>query len=260
MNDSRSSNLPGSHGIPEVELESAQTPHPHIVRSFDEQIGKLRSLMLEMGGIVEAQVHDAVAALLDENIEQAREVIARDQVVNGLGVQLDEEVVNFIALHQPMGGDLRTVVSIAKAVTDLERIGDEAEKIARMAVQMYGGDSSPPKKRLLRHIRPMAKRASELLRDSLNSFVRLDLVAAVSVWKGDEELDQDLQSALRELMTYIMEDPRTIGHAMKVVWVVKALERIGDHAKNISEYTIYLVKGKDVRHVSADVLTHDALD
>ncbi len=246
-------------GIEENAVEDTSQPHPHIVRSFDEQIGNLRSLMLEMGGTVEAQVQDAVDALHNEDVDQARLVIVRDQVVNSQDVQLDEEIVNFIALRQPMGGDLRTVVSIAKAVTDLERIGDEAEKIARMTVQMYGEDSQPPKKRLLRHIRPMAKRASELLRNSLNSFARLDVEEAVLVSQGDEELDHDLQSALRELMTYIMEEPRIIGHAMKVVWVVKALERIGDHAKNISEYTIYLVKGKDVRHTSPDVM-HDVLD
>ena len=237
----------------------AEQRNPHIVRSFDEQIGNLRSLMLEMGGTVEAQVHDAVAALHAEDIEAARDIIARDQLVNSQDMRLDEEIVNFIALRQPMGGDLRMVVSIAKAVTDLERIGDEAEKIARMAVQMYGEDSHPPKKRLLRHIRPMAKRASELLRNSLNSFARLDVEEAVAVWHADEELDQDLQSAMRELMTYVMEDPRIIGHAMKVVWVVKALERIGDHAKNISEYTIFLVKGKDVRHASPDMLADDVL-
>ena len=234
--------------------------NPHIVKSFDEQIGSVRSLMMEMGGMVEDQLQRAVHVLHTEDVEAARDVIARDHTVNALDVKLDEDIINFIALRQPLGGDLRTIVAIAKAVTDLERIGDEAQKIARMTVQMYGSDQNPPNKRLLRNIRPMAVRASALLRKSLNSFARLDVEEAVQVAQDDSELDEDLSAALRELMTYVMEDPRVIGHAMKVVWVVKALERIGDHAKNISEYTIFLVKGKDVRHVSPELLASDVLE
>lgn len=234
--------------------------HRHIVRSFDEQLSKLRSLMLEMGGLVEDQVRRAQEALFAGDVEAAREVIARDQAVNGLEVRVDEEIVNMLALRQPMGGDLRTIVSIAKAVTDLERIGDEAEKIARMTVNMYSEDLAPPKKRLLRNVRKMSKTASEILRDGLDAFARLDVERAVEAARLDTELDQEFQTALRELMTYIMEDPRVIGHAMKIVWVIKALERIGDHSKNIGEYAIYLVKGKDVRHIGPDALAKDILE
>lgn len=233
--------------------------HPHIVKSFDEQIANLKSSMMDMGGLVESQVERAVSALRGEDVELAREVVEQDETVNSLDVQLDEEIVNLIALRQPMGGDLRTVVAIAKAVTDLERVGDEAEKIARMTIEMYGGDQNPPKKRLLRSIKPMATHASELLRDSLDSFARLDLEKAVASVQRDEELDQEFAAGLRELMTYVMEDSRVIGQAMNVVWVIKALERIGDHAKNISEYTIFLIKGTDVRHVDPEFLANDVL-
>jgi phosphate transport system protein len=238
----------------------SQQAHRHIVRSFDEQIAKLRSLMLEMGGLVEDQVRRAQEALFSGNVEAAREVIARDHIVNGLEVRIDEEIVSMLALRQPMGGDLRTIVSIAKAVTDLERIGDEAEKIGRMTVHMYSDDLAPPKKRLLRNVKKMSKTASEILRDSLDSFARLDVEKAIATARLDTELDQEFQTALRELMTYIMEDSRIIGQAMKIVWVIKALERIGDHSKNIGEYAIYLVKGKDVRHVSPDALDKDILE
>jgi phosphate transport system protein len=142
-------------------------------------------------------------------------------------------------------------MSLSKAVTDLERIGDEAEKIARMTIKTYDGVSSPPSAKLLRDVTPMAKLATDMLHGCLDALARLDVEKAVNV-ANDDELDQEFQSALRRLITYMMEDPRTIGHAISVLFIIKALERIGDHAKNIAEYIIYLVKGKDVRHVSMD--------
>ncbi len=185
--------------------------------------------------------------------------VARDQVINGLQVKADEDCVSLIALRQPLGSDLRLIMSLSKIVTDLERIGDEAEKIARMTIKTYDGDSSPPSAKLLRDVVPMAKLAQNMLHNCLDALARLDVEKAVEVAQGDDELDQEFQSALRRLITYMMEDPRTIGHAINVIFIVKALERIGDHSKNIAEYLIYLVKGKDVRHVSMDVLVQDAL-
>ncbi len=205
------------------------------------------------------QIQHAIQALDDEDLTAAREVVARDQVINGLQVKADEDCVSLIALRQPLGSDLRLIMSLSKIVTDLERIGDEAEKIARMTIKTYDGDSSPPSAKLLRDVVPMAKLAQNMLHNCLDALARLDVEKAVEVAQGDDELDQEFQSALRRLITYMMEDPRTIGHAINVIFIVKALERIGDHSKNIAEYLIYLVKGKDVRHVSMDVLVQDAL-
>ena len=231
----------------------------HTVKQFDVLLANLRNLVLEMGGLVEEQIQHAIQALDDEDLTAAREVVARDQVINGLQVKADEDCVSMIALRQPLGSDLRLIMSLSKIVTDLERIGDEAEKIARMTVKTYDGISSPPSAKLLRDVVPMAKLAQDMLHGCLDALARLDVEKAVEVAQGDDELDQEFQSALRRLITYMMEDPRTIGHAINVIFIVKALERIGDHSKNIAEYIIYLVKGKDVRHVSMDVLVQDAL-
>ena len=231
----------------------------HTVKQFDIQLANLRNLVLEMGGLVEEQIKRAIQALDDEDIIASREVISRDQIINGLQVKADEDCVSIIALRQPLGSDLRLIMSLSKIVTDLERIGDEAEKIARMTVKIYEGIGSPPSAKLLRDVVPMAKLAQDMLHGCLDALARLDVEKAVEVAQGDDELDQEFQSALRRLITYMMEDPRTIGHAINVIFIVKALERIGDHSKNIAEYIIYLVKGKDVRHVSMDVLVQDAL-
>ncbi len=230
----------------------------HTVKRYDQQLGSLRSLVLEMGGLVEDQIQRAVQALLEEDLAVAREVVARDHVVNGFDVRADEEVVSLLALRQPMAGDLRMILSMAKTVTDLERIGDEAEKIARMAVRMYDGTSAP-NARLLRDVGGMAKLASMMLHGALDALARMDVERALEIAKGDDELDSEYQSALRRLVTFMMEDPRTIGHALDVLFIVKALERIGDHSKNIAEYVIYLVKGKDVRHTKLENLSADSL-
>ena len=231
----------------------------HTVKQFDAQLANLRNLVLEMGGLVEDQIKYAVKSLDDEVLTLAREVIARDQIINGLQVKIDEDTITLIATRQPVGSDLRLIMSLSKAVTDLERIGDEAEKIARMTIKTYDVVSSPPSAKLLRDVTPMAKLATDMLHGCLDALARVDVEMAVNVARGDDNLDQEFQSALRRLITYMMEDPRTIGHAISVLFIIKALERIGDHAKNIAEYIIYLVKGKDVRHVSMDTLEKDAL-
>ena len=231
----------------------------HTVKQFDAQLANLRNLVLEMGGLVEDQIKNAVKSLDDEDLTLAREVIARDQIINGLQVKIDEDTITLIATRQPVGSDLRLIMSLSKIVTDLERIGDEAEKIARMTIKTYDVVSSPPSAKLLRDVTPMAKLATDMLHGCLDALARVDVEMAVNVARGDDNLDQEFQSALRRLITYMMEDPRTIGHAISVLFIIKALERIGDHAKNIAEYIIYLVKGKDVRHVSMDTLEKDAL-
>lgn len=169
----------------------------HTVKQFDVQLANLRNLVLEMGGLVEDQIQNAIKALNDEDVSAAREVIARDQIINGMQVKTDEDSVNLIALRQPLGSDLRLIMSLSKIVTDLERIGDEAEKIARMAVKTYDGDNNPPSAKLLRDVAPMAKQATTMLHDCLDALARLNVEQAIEVAKGDDELDQEYQAALR---------------------------------------------------------------
>ena len=220
----------------------------HTVKQFDVQLANLRNMVLEMGGLVEDQIKRAVAALDEEDIIAAREVIARDRLINGLQVKADEDTVSMIALRQPLGSDLRMIMSLSNTVTDLERIGDGAKKIARMTVQIYDNASSSPSAKLLRDVRPMAERASAMLRDCLDALVRLDAEKAMNIINDDDELDQEFQSALRRLITYMMEDSRTIGHAINVLFIIKALERIGDHCKNVAEHIVYLVEGKNIQN------------
>ncbi|MDS4022795.1 MAG: phosphate signaling complex protein PhoU [Candidatus Competibacter sp.] len=219
----------------------------HTVKQFDVQLANLRNMVLEMGGLAEDQIKRAIAALNEEDLNAAREVIARDRLINGMQVKADEDCVSMIALRQPVGSDLRLIMSLANTVTDLERIGDGAKKIARMTLQIYDGVSSPPSAKLLRDVTPMAKLAADMLHDGLDALARLDVEKALLIINNDDELDQEFQSALRRLITYMMEDSRTIGHAINVVFIIKALERIGDHCKNIAEHIVYLVEGKNVQ-------------
>ncbi len=232
----------------------------HTVKQYDVQLTNLRNLVLEMGGLVEQQIKHAIQALEDEDVTAARKVIARDQIINSMQIKADEDCVSLIALRQPLGSDLRLIMSLSKIVTDLERIGDEAEKIARMTVKTYDGVNSPPSARLLRDVAPMSRLAQEMLHGCLDALARLDAEKAVAVAQGDDELDQEFQSALRRLITFMMEDARTIGQAISVLFIVKALERIGDHASNIAEHTVYLVEGKNIQqHRNIDINMLDEL-
>ncbi|HRD66163.1 MAG TPA: phosphate signaling complex protein PhoU [Candidatus Competibacter sp.] len=219
----------------------------HTVKQFDVQLANLRSMVLEMGGLAEDQIKRAVAALDEEDMAATREVIARDRIINGLQLKASEDCISLIALRQPLGSDLRTVMSLANTVTDLERIGDGAKKIARMTLQIYDGDANPPNAKLLRDVRPMAELAADMLHDCLDALARLDVQKALTIIHSDDELDQEFQSAMRRLITYMMEDSRTIGHAINVIFIIKALERIGDHCKNIAEHLVYLVEGKNIQ-------------
>ncbi len=232
----------------------------HTVKSYDKELTELNALVLRMGGLVQEQIGGAVEALRNEDAETARNVIARDHVVNFLDVQADEQIVNLLARRQPMGRDLRMVISLSKTVSDLERIGDEAEAIARMAIHVYEGGAPSPSRKLIRDIGPMSQLAVHMLRDALDALARLDVDLALEVAKADRELDADFQSALRHLATFILEDSRNVGHTINVTFVLKALERIGDHAKNIAEYVVFLVKGKDVRHISPESIEREVLD
>ncbi len=232
----------------------------HTVARFDADLANLRALVLDMGNYVVAQIERAVKALQEEDAEAAREVVRRDQVVNGFDVKCDEECTRILALRQPVASDLRTVMSLAKSVTDLERIGDETKKLARVAIKFYGRGDTPPNPKLLHDVSSMATIACAMLRGGLAALRDQDVHKAVEVAKFDAELNDEFHAALRRLATYIMEDPRNMSHTIEVTIAVKGLERIGDHAKNIAEHVIYQVQGRDVRYVSPYSLDTDAAD
>ena len=221
----------------------------HISSEFQIELEDVRSRVLAMGGLVEQQVKDALEALITANGELAEQVVRNDMRVNGMEVSIDEECSQILARRQPAAGDLRLVISIIKTITDLERIGDEAERIARMARQLAGSDRLPNG---LAEVEHLGKRAIDELNDALDSFARLDPEAALDVARQDLKVDREYESLVRQCITFMMEDPRSVKRVLDVMWSAKALERVGDHAKNISEYVIYLVKGKDVRHISLE--------
>jgi len=225
----------------------------HTVRRYDGELAGLRLLMLEMGGLVLDQVRRAVSAFDRQDVAAARNVIARDHAVNSYDLRIDDASLKLLALRQPVAGDLRIVMSICKAVADLERTGDEAAKIARMTLRLFSRGGNVPRRALLRDVRAMAALATQMLGDVLRAFDEMDVDAALEVAAGDAELDREFRAASRRLSTYVMEDSRQLGHTINALTVVKALERIGDHAKNIAEHIVFLVTGQDVRHADADV-------
>ena len=231
----------------------------HTVKSYDKELGKIHSLVFRMGEMVKEQISMATDALRHADLGLARDVIARDHMVNFLDVQAQEQIVNLLARRQPMASDLRTVMALSKTVTDLERVGDEAEAVARMSIHIYA-DGSSLNRKLLRDTYAMSQFATSMVNKALDAQAHLDVDLAIEVTKNDLDLDGDFQAALRHLATYIMEDSRNVGHAIDVTFVLKSLERIGDHAKNIAEYVIYQVKGKDVRHVSPESIKDEVLN
>lgn len=229
----------------------------HVSKRFDAELEGLRSRVMQMGGLVETQINHAIEAFMNGDKDGFEQVIADDHLVNGLEVSIDDDCAHIIARRQPTAGDLRMVMSVSKIVTDLERIGDEAAKVARMGRQVYQRDHLLVPR--LQEMRVMGDVAVRMLRDVLDAFVRLDAVAAARIVREDETVDDNFRGFLRMLITYMMEDPRTISTALDIVFVSKALERIGDHVKNIAENVIYIVKGKDVRHIGLDQLEREAL-
>ncbi len=224
----------------------------HTYKQFDAELEMVRARVLEMGGLVEEQVNRAIDALINGDVKAAEEVIATDHMVNSLEVGTDEACTQIIALRQPTASDLRLILTIIKTITDLERIGDEAAKIARFALRVYESDRIVTPR--YSEIKYMAGLALKMLRESLDAFARLDVSAAAAVARQDMEVDEEFHLITRHLITYMMEDPRTISTFIDLMFVVKAIERIGDHAKNISEYVVFMVKGKDVRHTSLEEL------
>jgi phosphate transport system protein len=230
-------------------------PNEHIYKQFDVDLEAVRSRVLEMGGLVEEQVSKAVDALITGNLELSGEVVRNDHRVNGMEVATDEACTQLIALRQPAAGDLRMIMTIIKVITDLERIGDEAAKIARYAAKVHESDRIVTPR--YSEIKYMATLALKMLREALDAFARLDVSGAANVARQDIEVDEEFHLITRHLITFMMEDPRTISTFIDLMFVVKSIERIGDHSKNISEYVVYMVKGKDVRHTSLEELERE---
>lgn len=226
----------------------------HTVKGYDVDLAGLRIKLLEMGGVVLDQVRRAVAALAKGDEAAGRAVLAREEQVNACELQMDEDSITLIARRQPMGSDLRAIISIARAVTDLERVGDEAKRIAYVALGAKDKHKARLSGQLARDALHMARFACDMLRDALDSFDRMEATRAVEVARRDAELNVEFQSAVRRLVTHAMEDPRRLAAVLEAVTVLKALEHVGDHAKNIARHVLYLVEGRDVRHDDTGVL------
>ena len=222
----------------------------HLSSQFDSELSAVSTRVMEMGGLVESQIHQAIYALSQFSVEVANVVSATEPRVNAMEIDIDRELSSIIARRQPTARDLRLLIAISKTTANLERVGDEAEKIARMVRSIIhsGGPRSLPANEL----RVAADLASGLLRKALDAFARLDTNAAVAILKEDDLVDEEFNGFVRKLITYMMEDPRMISPSLDLLFLAKALERIGDHAKNIAEFIIYVVKGADIRHTSIE--------
>jgi phosphate transport system protein len=220
----------------------------HLSSQFDSELNGVSSRVMELGGMVESQIHQAVYALLQFDPEAADRVMETENRVNAMEIDIDRELSSIIARRQPTARDLRLLIAISKTTANLERVGDEANKIARMVKSII--ESGAARQLPTTELRIAADLASGLLRTALDAFARLDTAAALSILKDDDLIDKEFDGFVRKLVTYMMEDPRTISASLDLLFLAKAIERIGDHAKNIAEFIIYIVKGADVRHTS----------
>lgn len=225
--------------------DEKDTYERHISHTFNEEMSGLKDTFLRMGGIVEQQVESAVVALVEGDYDLAEKVRLKDKEVDQIEREIDELAVHLIARRQPAASDLRLVVAVVKMVSDIERIGDEAKKIAKLAM-ILSRDSSISRGHV--EVRHLSTYVRAMVKDGLDAFARFDSGVALRILKEDDKVDQEYSSAARALMTFMMEDPRSITHCMNILWILRALERIGDHASNIAEQVIFLVEGSDVRH------------
>ncbi len=226
----------------------------HTVKRFDGEMTRLHGLVLELGRGVVSQIEQAVATLKNEDPEAARKVVDRDREINQLDIQAEEELVKLLATRHPMARDLRELITVNHMVRDLERVGDQARKIAQLTVHFYDNDASPPNAQILRDIVAMADYVGPMVAEAVEAFDQLDLDLALAVMRKDLELEAEFRSALRRQSTFLMEDARSVGHVIDVVLALRALERIGGYAKNIGGYVIFLVTAKDVRHDSLEAV------
>jgi phosphate transport system protein len=218
----------------------------HLSSQFDSELSAVSTRVMELGGLVESQIRQAIYALSQFSVEVADQVSAAEAKVNTMEVEIDRELSSIIARRQPTARDLRLLIAISKATANLERVGDEAEKMARMVRSII--QSGAPRSLPSLELRVAADLASGLLRKALDAFARLDTAAALVILKEDNLIDQEFDGFMRKLITYMMEDPRMISPSLDLLFLAKAIERIGDHSKNIAELIIYIVKGADVRH------------
>jgi len=232
----------------------------HIVQRFDAQLGSLKGLVLEMGQVVLQQLREAQTALQDGDTGIARQIVHRDREVNAYDMKGQELCLELLATRQPVASDLRFVMAMAQAINNLERAGDEAKKLGRTVLEVYGDGGMQPVPAIFLDAERMTELATELLEDALEAVQELDVDKAVAVVQGDQLLNDTFQAGLRRLATFLFEDARNIRHVIEAVFVLKALERIGDHASNIAEFVIYAVKGKDVRYVQSEHLSSGYLD
>jgi len=227
-------------------------PEKHLSSQFDAELTSVSSQVMALGGLVESQVRQAIYALSQFNEEAASQVMATEAQVNAMEVDIDRDISNIMALRQPAARDLRLLIALSKTTANLERVGDEAEKIGRMVQSII--QSGAPRTLPSLELRVAADLAAGLLRKALDAFARLDTTAALSILKEDDQIDQEFDGFVRKLITYMMEDPRMISPSLDLLFVAKAIERVGDHAKNIAEFVIYVAKGEDIRHVSRERL------
>ena len=222
----------------------------HLSSQFDEDLSRLRTHVLQMGGLVETQVSAAIDAYATGEITSVKTIVETDRRVNELEKAIDDDCAHIIAKRQPTASDLRLVLGISKIVTDLERAGDEAKKIAKGVRRIYVGGHMPSQYGV--GIRHLAEAALSMIRQALDAFARLDTALATSVIRADTDVDTEFKSIIRQLITHMMEDPRTITTSIDIITIARAIERIGDHAKNISEQVVYIVEGRDIRHMGKE--------
>lgn len=223
----------------------------HISRQFNEEMEDIRNKVLTMGGLVEQQIDLAAKSFMFSDLEQAEKVIQLDEMVNNLEMDIDQECTEILAKRQPTAFDLRMLIATIKTIADLERIGDEATRMAKMTIRLESTDYYHNKYHEIQHLLEMVK---NMLHGTLDSFARLDIRDVLSITNQEERVDQEYASIVRQLITRMMEDPRNITRTLDVLWIARALERIGDHSCNICTHVIYIVKGEDVRHASQDQL------
>ena len=227
-------------------MENPESFSHHISRRFNDELEGLRSEVLRMGGLVEQHLETAVDAIVSGDSETALRVADEDYKINRMEVSIDEECQRILATRSPTAGDLRLIISVIKAITDLERIGDEARKIARLAAHLAAESGS---REQFQELTMLAEHVQEMVHDALDAFSRLDANDALKVVEEDKLVDEQYDAISRQCISLMMEDPRTIRRFLDVAWVARALERIGDHAKNVAEYVVYLVHGRDIRHL-----------
>ncbi|HRF29544.1 MAG: phosphate signaling complex protein PhoU [Azonexus sp.] len=219
----------------------------HLSSQFDEELGRLRTHVLQMGGMVETQVSSAIEAYSSGEVASVKSIVEADRKINDLEKAIDDDCAHVIAKRQPTASDLRLVLGISKIVTDLERAGDEAKKIAKGVRRIYEAGHLPSQYGI--GIRHLAEAALNLVRQSLDAFARLDVPLAQEVIKADSDVDTEFKSIIRQLITHMMEDPRTITTSIEIISIARAIERIGDHAKNVAEQVVFIVEGRDIRHI-----------